>query len=252
MNRILEILKQDKPYILIYDLFESGELKYIFPELYDLYTEEKGYKNNFIHTLGVLKNVCDFNNDFKLKLVALLHDIGKSVTKKYTSKGWTFYNHEAIGARMSMDILTRWGVSDNLKDYVYRMIYNHGRTKMHRDVTESAIRRLDNEVGQDIIFDLIDFCKCDITTKFDDKRQRITSALETIKQRIIEVREKDEEAKWRSPLTGFIVMELLGVGEGRIIGDIKKELDPKLKSGEITIEDAIDYILKNKNKWIKK
>ena len=129
------------------------------------------------------------------------------------------------------------------------MILYHGRTKVHRDVTESAIRRLDNEVGQDIIFDLINFCKCDLTTRFDDKRERINSALETIRRKIIEVREKDEEAKWRSPLTGHMVMELLGVGEGRIVGEIKKELDPKLKSGEITLDDAVKYI---KSKWLKK
>ena len=250
MNKILEILKEDKPYAHLYDMFLSGELKTLFPELYDLHTDEKGYKNNFTHTLGVLRNVCDAGYDYKMKLVALLHDIGKSVTKKYTEKGWTFHNHEVIGARMAMMILDNWGVYDkNLKDYVYRMILYHGRTKVHRDVTESAIRRLDNEVGQDIIFDLIDFCKCDLTTRFDDKRERINSSLDVIKKRIEEVRAKDEEAKWRSPLTGHMVMDLLGVGEGRIVGEIKRELDPKLKSGEITLEDAIKYI---KGKWLKK
>jgi len=249
MNRIFEILKNDeKPYVTIYDLFLSGKLKTIFPELYDLHTDEKGYKNNFTHTLGVLRNVCDAGYDYKMKLVALFHDIGKSVTKKYTEKGWTFHNHEVIGARMAMMIMEKWGIFDKeLKDYVYRMILHHGRTKVNRDVTESAIRRLDNEVGQDIIFDLINFCKCDLTTKYEDKRERINSSLDTIKQRIIEVRAKDEESKWRSPLTGHMVMNLLGVGQGRIIGEIKGELDPKLKSGEITLEDAIEYI---KKKWL--
>ena len=250
MNKILDILKTDnKPYVAIYDMFLSGELKNLFPELYNLHTDEKGYKNNFTHTLGVLRNVCNMGYDYKMKLVALLHDIGKSITKRYTEKGWTFHNHEVIGARMAMQVLEKWGIEDKeLRDYVYRMILYHGRTKVHRDVTESAIRRLDTEVGQDIIFDLINFCKCDLTTKFDDKRERISSALDTIKERIEEVREKDEDAKWRSPLTGHIVMELLGVGEGRIVGEIKKELDPKLKSGEITLDDAIKYI---KKIWLK-
>jgi poly(A) polymerase len=250
MNRIFDILKKDdRPYDTIYSLYLSGELKSIFPELYNLHTDEKGYKNNFIHTLGVLKNVCDSGYDYKMKLVAVFHDIGKSVTKRYTDKGWTFHNHEIIGARMARMILQNWGIyNTELGDYVYRMILHHGRTKVHRDVTESAIRRLDHEVGQDIMFDLINFCKCDLTTRFDDKRERINSALDTIKQRIIEVREKDEDAKWRSPLTGNVVMNLLGIGEGRIVGEIKRELDPKLKSGEITIDDAIKYI---KNKWLK-
>ena len=158
MNQILEILKEGKPYITLLEMFKSGELKKLFPELCELYTEEKGYKNNFIHTLGVLKNVCDFNNDYKMKIVALFHDLGKAKTKRFTGSGWTFHNHEVIGAHMAMNILNEWGVfDDNLKSYVYRMIYFHGRTKLHRDITESAIRRLDNEVGKDIIFDLIDF-----------------------------------------------------------------------------------------------
>ena len=175
MNRIINILKKDeRPYDSIYNLYLSGELKTLLPELYNLHTDEKGYKNNFIHTLGVLKNVCDKGYDYKMKLVALLHDIGKSVTKKYTEKGWTFHNHEVIGARMAMSIMENCGIQDKeLKDYVYRMILHHGRTKVHRDVTESAIRRLDTEVGKDIMFDLIDFCKCDLTTRFADKRERI-------------------------------------------------------------------------------
>lgn len=252
MNEILKILKEDKPYLTILELYKTGELKKIFPELCDLYTDETGYKNNFIHTLGVLKNVCDFNNDYRMKIVALFHDLGKSKTKKHTASGWTFHNHEAIGAYMTMNILEDWGIfNKELRSYIYRMIFFHGRTKVHRDVTESAIRRLDTEVGQDIIFDLIDFCKLDLTTKFDDKKERISSALEVIKQRIIEVREKDEEAKWRSPLTGHIVMELLDIEEGRVVGQIKRELDPKLKSGEITLNDAINYVIKNKMKWLK-
>ena len=250
MNKVLNILKEDKPYITIYNLFLNGELKTLFPELYELSTTEKGYKNNFTHTLGVLKNVCDANYDYKMKMVALFHDIGKSVAKKFTEKGWTFHNHEIIGARMTMNILHNWGVFDKeLLDYVYRMIFFHGRTKIHRDVTESAIRRLDAEIGPDIILDLINFCKCDLTTKYEDKRARITSALDNIKDRVLEIREKDKEAKWRSPLTGHIIMELLNVGEGRIVGEIKRELDPKLKNGEITLDDAIIYI---KKKWILK
>ena len=90
MNKILEILKEDKPYNTIFELFKSGELKDLFPELYELHTDETGYKNNFIHTLGVLKNVCEFNNDYKMKIVALFHDIGKSKTKRKTATGWAF------------------------------------------------------------------------------------------------------------------------------------------------------------------
>jgi len=249
-NKIFDILKKDKPYDVLFDLFKTGELKELLPELYELHTTtEEGHKNNFFHTLGVLKNVCDTNNDFNMKVVALLHDIGKPATKRNVGgKGWTFHNHELVSANMTMDILDRWGITDkNFRDYLYRMIKYHGRVKMHRDVTESAIRRLDNNIGQDIIFDLIEFCKCDLTTKYDHKRQRIVDSLNTIKDRIKDVRKKDKESEWRSPITGFVIMKLIGVSEGPVIGQIKKVVDPKLKSGEWSEKDAIDYIVSNYN-----
>jgi len=147
---------------------------------------------------------------------------------------------------MTMDIFNRWGITDlKFRDYIYRMIQFHGRVKMNRNVTESAIRRLDINVGQDIIFDLIDFCKCDITTKFDAKRIKIQTSLDTIKKRIIEIRKKDDDAKWRSPITGYVIMELLGNVAGPVIGKIKKIVDPKIKSGKWSKKVAIDYIIDN-------
>ncbi len=248
MDKILNILNQDKPYDVLYHLFQTGELEKLLPELYNLHTTtEAGHKNNFFHTLGVLKNVCNINGDLKMKIVAILHDIGKPKTKRRNDKkGWTFHDHEAVSAKMSLGVLDNWGITDkNDIKYIFNMIKYHGRVKMHRDVTESAIRRLDTNVGQDIIFDLIDFCKCDLTTKHDDKRQRIVDSLNKITERIVEVRKKDEEGKWRSPITGFVIMKLIGVSQGPVIGQIKKEVDPKLKSGEWTEKEAIDYIVTN-------
>lgn len=247
-NTILNILNGDKPYDTLLELFNTGELEILIPELYNLHTTtEDGHKNNFYHTLGVLKNVCDFGGSFNMKVVAIFHDIGKPKTKrKVAGKGWTFHNHELVSAKMTMDIFDSWGISEpKFRDYVYRMIQYHGRVKMHRDVTESAIRRLDVNVGQDIIFDLINFCKCDITTKYDAKRNRIVTSLDTIKNRITEIREKDNDAKWRSPITGYVIMELLGTVAGPVIGKIKKITDPKIKSGEWSEKDAIDYIVDN-------
>jgi poly(A) polymerase len=251
-NKIFEILKKDKPYDVLFHMFNTGELKKVLPELYELHTTtEEGHKNNFYHTLGVLKNVCDLTDDVNMKLVAIFHDIGKIATKKEKpnsdgSMGWSFHNHELVSANMTMDIFDRWGITDpKLREYIYKMIKYHGRVKMHRDVTEAAIRRLDNSVGQDVIFDLIDFCKCDLTTKYDHKRQRIVDSLNTITERIKEVRAKDEDAKWRSPITGYVIMQLLGTVEGPVIGKIKKVVDPKLKTGEWSEKDAIDYIINN-------
>lgn len=243
MKMRLDILKEKNLNSIIYTMDNLDE---ILPELVNLNTQTTGHKNNYIHTLGVLKNVCQYNNDnLKMKIVALLHDIGKIVVRSKNDEGnWTFHNHEAVGAEMIKPILKRFNITNpKTVDYVYRMVKYHGRVKMHRDVTESAIRRLDNEVGQDIILELIEFCKCDITTRFEDKRNRIVTGLDTIKERVLEVRKKDEQAKWRSPITGHIIMNLLGVSTSRLVGDIKNVTDSKIKSGEWTEKEAIEYIL---------
>lgn len=246
---LIELIKKENVQVHLLELYNNGELVNILPELVVLDDNIKGYKNNFYHTLQVLKNVSDITNDHKMKLVALFHDIGKPKTKDNSKGKWTFHNHESVGAEMTIKIFDRLDINDEyLRDYVYRMIYYHGRVKIHRDVSESAIRRLDKEVGQDIIFDLIEFCKCDITTKFDDKRNRIISNLNIIKNRILEIRQKDEDAKWRSPLTGNMIMDLLDIQPCRLIGDIKKELDPKLKNGDITLDEAIKKVLDYKKK----
>jgi poly(A) polymerase len=257
-NFLFKILNNtNKPYIFLDFLHNKGYLEKILPELHDLNISEKGYKNNFHHTLNVLKNVCDKNLDIKQKLVAVFHDIGKSKARKINiNNKWTFHNHEKIGAEMTLSILDRWNIKDLfIKYYLYRMIYYHGRIKMHTDVSEAAIRRLIKDVGSDIIFDLIEFCKCDITTKYDEKRNRIIIGLDTIKNRIIEIIKKDNEPIWKSPLSGNVIMELLNIGECKLIGDIKKKYDPLLKSGEISIETAkeeilLNYILIEKNNLI--
>ena len=184
MKNKLNILQSRKLSDIINKLHKDGDLEKILPELTDLHTTNTGHKNNFYHTLGVLNNVIDYNNDnIKMKIVALLHDIGKiKVRGKNEDGNWTFHDHENVGAKMVENILNRFNITNKKTiDYIFRMVKYHGRIKMHRDVTESAIRRLDNEVGQDIVLDLIEFCKCDITTKYPDKRQRIVSGLDEIK-----------------------------------------------------------------------
>lgn len=246
-HQILEILKEDKPYIHLSELHQKGELVLLFPELVKLADTEDGHKDNFKHTLSVLKNVCDFNNSYKMKVVALFHDIGKPNTKRKNEKGeWTFHNHENVGADMTLRIFKKWMVTDNeLTDYVFKMVKYHGRTKIPRNVNDSAIRRLITQLGLNIFIDLIDFCKLDLTTKHNYKKERVQSSLETIKQRAIEIYHKDEDAKWKSPLTGHMIMDLIKVKEGPIIGKIKKKYDPMLKEGSISISQVIDKIKKD-------
>ena len=245
---ILDILKEDKPYLKLIELQNSGKLVKLCPELSNLDERVVGHKNNFFHTMGVLRNVCESKNStFKMKVVALFHDIGKPKTKKFVDGEFTFHEHEKVSAKMVLIIFDRMGIKDkDFIDYVYRMIYYHGRTKIPRNVTESAIRRFGREIGLDIVNDLMDFCKCDITTKNNEKRERFQSALGVIRNRIFELNIKDEESKWRNPLTGEIIMEILDIKPCKLIGDIKKKYEPLFKNGKITLEEAIKEI-KNEN-----
>lgn len=249
MNKILDILKSEKPYLELIELQEQGLMEELCPEISALDENVKGHKNNFYHTMGVLKNVCESkNNKFEIKVVALFHDIGKPSTKNFIDGDWTFHRHEEVGAEMFLDIMKRWNIKDKkFVDYCYRMIKFHGRTKMPRTITDSAVRRFTKEIGIDIINDLMDFCKCDITTKFPDKRERQQSALDVIRNKVFEVAKKDEEAKWRSPLTGELIMKTLNIKPSRLVGDIKKKYDPLFKENKITLEEAIKEI---KNEYL--
>jgi len=242
-NKILNILKNNNKthYIELTKLQKNGEMKKLCPEIYALDENVKGHKNNFYHTMGVLKNVCESNNNtYEMRVIALFHDIGKPKTKKFINNDWTFHGHEELSAKMWLKIVKRWNITDEkFIDYTYRMIKFHGRTKMPRDINDSAVRRFTKEIGIDIINDLMDFCKCDITTKFEDKRLRFQSALDVIRQRCFEVEKSDEEAKWRSPLTGEIIMKTLNIKPGKLVGDIKKKYDPLFKENKITLDDAI-------------
>ena len=243
-NKILDILKEEKPYLELIKLQEQGLMEELCPEISTLDENVKGHKNNFFHTMGVLKNVCESkNNTFEMKVVALFHDIGKPATKRFIDGNWTFHGHEELSAKMWLKILKRWNIEDKeFIDFTHRMIKFHGRTKMPKAITDSAVRRFTKEIGIDIINDLMDFCKCDITTKFEDKRKRFQSALDVIREKCFEVTKNDEKAKWRSPLTGEIIMKTLNIKPSRLIGDIKKKYEPLFKEGKITLEEAIKQI----------
>lgn len=250
MKKLFEILKNnEEPYNDILKLYENGELKNICPALYNLSYTEAGHKNNFFHTLQVLKNVCDNNFSFEMKIVALFHDIAKPITKrKIGDDNWSFHNHEAVGAKMFINLCEENNITDLNLNYLYKMIYNHGRVKMHRDVSESAIRRLSTDVGSDIIFDIINFSKCDLTTKNKDKFDRINSGYNVIIDRIIEVKEKDIYNSWRSPLTGHVIMELFDNNiEGRQIGEIKRKYDIIIRNNDMTFEDVVAEIKQKYN-----
>lgn len=245
MKEILDILKYNsEPYTDILAMYENGNLEEVCAPLFDLSFTEDGHKNNFLHTLTVLKNVCDKGFSYEMKIVATFHDIGKTPTKRKIGKDdWTFHNHEAVGANMFVKLCQIYNITDIDIDYIYKMILYHGRVKMHRDVSDSAIRRLSNDVGQDLIFDVIDFSKCDLTTRNKAKFERIDSGYDTIRQRIVDVRKMDEYDAWRSPLTGHVIMDIFNNNiDGRQIGVIKRSYDDILRNEKMTLDDVITEI----------
>lgn len=246
MNELLEILKNStEPWIEIQELYDNGKLKLICPELNDLSYTEDGHKNNFLHTMKVLKNVCYNNYSYDMKVVALFHDIGKPYTKVKTVNKWTFHNHEAYGANLFLKICKKYNIIDLNIDYVYKMILYHGRIKMHRDVSDSAIRRLITELGYDFVFDVINFSKCDLTTTKNEYYDRFTSAYNVIYKRCIEVHDLDEYNNWKSPLTGYIIMDIFNNNiDGKRIGEIKNKYDKVLRNNEMSLDDVIAEIKK--------
>ena len=248
-----EILELDYNQIqpLLKTLDEQGILEEVLPELtalkgVDIVNGQK-HKDNFYHTLQVVENTYKASSNIWLRLVSILHDIGKAPTKKFINgQGWTFQNHEYIGGKMVKKIFKRFDLDMKYFPYVQKLITIHGRPKeLTKDVSDSALRRLakDMETSQ-TLDDLFVFCKCDITTKFPDKLKRQQDALETVYQEVLRVVKTDKENEWRCPISGQMVMEHFNLGAGREVGVIKKQIENAIKSGEIKddFDSAFEYM----------
>jgi hypothetical protein len=257
LKDILELdYKQVQPLLL--ELDKQGILEEILPELtalkgVDIVNGQK-HKDNFYHTLQVVENTYKATSNIYLRLVAILHDIGKAPTKKFIKgQGWTFQNHEYVGCKMIHKILKRFRDSDGYNyfhgkkyQYVKLLVKNHGRPKeLTKDVSDSALRRLatDMEDAQHLE-DLFLFCKCDITTKFPDKLTRQQGDLENVYQEVLRVVQMDKANEWRCPVSGQMIMDYFNLGAGREVGIIKKQIENAIKSGEIPdeLEPALEYM----------
>jgi tRNA nucleotidyltransferase (CCA-adding enzyme) len=255
IEKFVDILKVDAKQIknLFIELDNLGILNELLPELTALKgvdkTKDTFHKDNFIHTLQVIENTYNTTIDPKLRLIAILHDIGKTPTKKWVNnKGWSFHNHENVGGKMLSKIFKRLDIPQEYYAYVHKLIIYHGIPKeLTKSVTDSALRRFSKEIGDDLE-DLIIFSKCDLTTKQIDKKERQLIDLEKVYNQIIELRRKDEIAKWRCPIDGNIIMEYFGV-TGSKVGIIKNKIIDAIKSGEVKDDynDAFEYMKKLKH-----
>jgi len=261
-DEFFKILKSPTPSIGLNYLYETGLLNIIFPEVAYLYGVDIVSKNNihfahkdvFKHTLQVLDNISTETENVWLRFAALLHDIAKPKTKKYIEGiGWTFYGHEEIGARWIKRFFRKLKLPMQHLDYVEKLVRLHQRpmTLVEEHITDSALRRLAAYAGNDLE-DLLTLCKADITTRSQKKVNKYLKNYEVVKQKIIEVQQKDKLREFQSPVRGETIMELCDIKPSRLVGFIKLKIEDAILEGIIpnNFEESYQYFLENKDIWI--
>ncbi|MBE6253841.1 MAG: HD domain-containing protein [Bacteroidales bacterium] len=257
VEELNKMLMTDYPAMAFETLEQTGLLKQFLPELSRLKGVEtvdgKGHKENFTHTLQVLENVIRFEKEegrepnLWLHWAALLHDIGKPISKRYVAgQGWTFHGHEVVGARMVPEIFQKLKMPLNEKmKYVQKLVSLHLRpiALVDDEVTDSAVRRLLFDAGEDID-DLMLLCNADITSKNPAKVARLRRNFELVKAKMAEVEAKDEIRNWKNPITGDYIMKVFGLEPCNTIGQLKEMVKDAVLDGKIpyTFEAADAYM----------
>lgn len=242
-DELNKIIMAPHPSIGFEYLQRSGLLQIILPELsaLDIVEEKNGrkHKNNFYHTLEVLENVCLHSDNLWLRWAAILHDVGKTKSKRWDGNiGWTFHNHNLIGAKMVPQIFRRLMLPMDMKmKYVQKLVEMHMRPIVIADdiVTDSAVRRLLNDAGEDI-GDLMVLCEADITSKNEVRKKMFLENFRMVREKLSDLKEKDYKRLLQPVIDGNEIMEMFNLKPSREVGTLKQYLKDAVLDNKVENE----------------
>jgi len=259
-EELVKMLGVEKPSVCLTLLFQTQLLDSILPEVASLDGVEEIYghqhKNNLVHTFKVVDNIAERSDKIILRLAGLLHDIGKTSTKKFiTGIGWTFYQHEHLGRKLTHQICRRLRFSKEQTAYLTKLVRWHQQpiSLMDEGITDSAVRRLVVNLGEDLD-DLLTLGISDITTGNPYKLKKRQENYLRLRKRIEEVIEKDKLRAFQSPVRGEEIMKLCGLKPGPTVGKIKEAIEEAILDGVIPneYEPALGYFHTIKGEYLSK